>query len=160
MEPRGDFVDEFALALGQCVKVFFVILFLELLDHLALLHRLDQGLALLVDLAFGAGNLLLLDIDVAVQALQVGLEKQHVGPAEALPLFSALVLHALPPGVLFFSQSGLRCGQHAASLGKLLLEAFLGVAASDEQGFEAELKHDRAVNRKGCWLRLFLNPGL
>jgi hypothetical protein len=36
------------------------------------------------------------------------------------------------------------------------MEAFLGVAASDEQSFEAELKHDR----KGFLRRLLLKPGL
>jgi hypothetical protein len=102
MHPGGGFVDKFALALSQRSKVGVLVLFLELLEHLSPLHGLDQRLTRLTDFAFGARDALLLEIDVALDALQVRSEEQHVGDAEVLALFPALVLNAAATGVLLF----------------------------------------------------------
>jgi len=109
VKPRCDFVEKLALALGESLEVLVPIPFFEPLQHLALLHRFDQGLALLLSPAFGAGHELLLGVDVALQALQISLEEEHVGAAKGLPLSAALLLQALSADAFLFSQKGLGC---------------------------------------------------
>lgn len=129
----GDFIDEFAFALGQRPAVIFLIVFLEFFKDLPFFHGLDQGLPFLTRFALGSRDELLLSVDVVLQPLQIGLEQQHVRSPKTLALFAALLLQTPPAGVLPFSQDGLFIGESTACLGKLLLEAFLGMASGGQQ---------------------------
>jgi len=159
MVTRGDLIDELALALSQRPEVPDLVLLLQLFQHFAPFHRFDQRLALLLRLALGVQNLFLLGIDFALKPLQIVLEEEHVGAAEALPLMATLGLDALPSRAFPISEIRLRGGQRPPGVGKLLLEAFLGVTASNEQGFEAKLEHGDANGSRGALHQRLLKPG-
>ncbi len=137
-----------------------LIFFLKPLKDLSFFDRLDQGLAFLAGLAFGARNTPLLSVDVALQPLQISLKQEHVRPTKTLALFAALFLQTLPPSFLLFFQDGLFIRERAPRLGKLLLETLLGVPAGVQQCFEAEMEHGGVGNRKELSGRLLLKSGL
>lgn len=157
--PCGDVVDEFALGLSRRPTVALLIFFLELLKDLSFFNRLDQGLAFLASLAFGARDALLLNVDVTLQPLKIIQEQQHVRPTKALALFAPLFLQAVPAVALFFSKGGLFVSERSSRFGELLLETLLGVPAGVQQCFEAELKHGSLENRKGSSVDCFWDPG-